>query len=440
VTNISRVRYLLVAVTFTLTTLLYVDRIAISAAKQPLTDEFQLSDTQFGWVLSAFALGYALFQAPAGALADKLGARLVLAVIVTLWSVFTGLTGLAWGFVSLLVFRFLFGLAEAGAFPTCARVIYAWLPASERGLAQGINLSGSRIGAAFTLPIIAWLLTAVGWRHSFMLLGVAGLVWAAAWYAWFRNSPEEHSSMSEAEIHFIAARRGDAQGAAVQMPPAGLLWRSQNLWLIMGQYFASNFTFFFCLTWLFPHLQRTYALDAVQTGLLSAIPLLGGACGNWVGGAVADALYRRGWARNSRRYTAMFGFSLAAWGLAGSLFADSAIVAVAWLILAVFGSDMTTPASWAFCIDIGGKFSGSVSGLMNMAGNLGSFSTSLAFPYLFTAFGSTRPFFIIGVVLNVLAVVFWWRTRPERGLGNGGDAREHPVMNDAVGSLTPGPK
>lgn len=405
------------AVTFTLTTLLYVDRIVISAAKQPLTAEFHLSDTQFGWVLSAFALGYALFQAPAGALADKLGPRLVLAMIVTLWSVFTGLTGLAWGFVSLLVFRFLFGLAEAGAFPTCARAIYAWLPAGERALAQGINLSGSRIGAAFALPIIAWLLTAIGWRHAFMLLGAIGLVWAAAWYAWFRNSPDEHSAISETESRFIAERRGEAPGAVLEKPPARLLLRSQNLWLIMGQYFASNFTFFFCLTWLFPYLQRTYALDAVQTGLLSAIPLLGGASGNWVGGGIVDALYRRGWIRNSRRYTAMFGFSLAAAGLAGSLFADSAVVAVAWLILAVFGSDMTTPPSWAFCIDVGDKFSGSVSGLMNMAGNLGAFSTSLAFPYLLAGFGSTKPFFIIALVLNVVAILCWWRTRPERGLG-----------------------
>jgi MFS transporter, ACS family, glucarate transporter len=418
VTNIPRARYLLVAVTFTLTTLLYVDRIAISAAKQPLTAEFQLSDTHFGWVLSAFALGYALFQAPAGALADRLGPRLVLAMIVTLWSLFTGLTGLAWGFASLLAFRFLFGLAEAGAFPTCARAIYMWLPPGERALAQGINLSGSRIGAAFTLPIIAWLLTTIGWRYAFVLLGLTGLVWAAAWYSWFRNSPEEHSAISEAETRFIAERRSDTPGATVAKPPAGLLWRSQNLWLIMGQYFASNFTFFFCLTWLFPYLQRTYALDAVQTGLLSAAPLLGGACGNWVGGAIVDALYRRGWTRNSRRYTAMFGFTLAALGLAGTLFANSAMFAVAWLILAVFGSDMTTPPSWAFCIDIGGRFSGSVSGIMNMAGNLGAFSTSLAYPYLLAGFGSTKPFFIIGLTLNVLAILFWLWTRPERGLGN----------------------
>jgi ACS family glucarate transporter-like MFS transporter len=414
--KVGRARWILVAVTFTLTTLLYVDRIAISAAKAQVTSEFSLSDTQFGWVLSAFALGYALFQAPSGALADKLGPRVVLALIVSLWSVFTGLTGVAWGFVSLLAFRFLFGIAEAGAFPTCARALYSWLPAGERAFAQGVNLSGSRLGAAFALPLIAWMLTTMGWRESFFILAGVGVVWSVCWYFWFRDSPDDHSAISPAERAFIAEGRSSAIVAQPEAPPAGLIWRSPNMWLLMGQYFASNFTFFFTLTWLFPYLQRTYNLSAVDTGLLSALPLIGGACGNWLGGAVVDMLYRRGHVRISRRYTAMFGFTLAAIGLGGSLTADSAVTSVAWLTLAVFGSDMTTPPSWAFCIDIAGKFSGSVSGVMNMAGNLGSFVTSLAFPYLLAAFGNTKPFFVIGMVLNIFAIFCWWRARPERGL------------------------
>lgn len=144
-------RYKLIAWTFSLSMLLYIDRVAISTARTPVSEAFNLSDTQFGWVLSSFALGYALFQTPAGLLADRYGARRVLTLIVALWSLFTALTGLAWGFASLLLFRFVFGAAEAGAYPTCARAFYAWLPTAERGLAQGINFSGSRLGAAFAL-------------------------------------------------------------------------------------------------------------------------------------------------------------------------------------------------------------------------------------------------------------------------------------------------
>lgn len=411
------VRHRLIFVTFTLATLLYVDRIAISAAKEPVTAEFGLTDTQFGWVLSAFALGYALFQAPSGALADRFGPRAVMAAIVILWSVFTGLTGLAMGFLSLLIYRFLFGLAEAGAFPTTARVLYMWLPVGERGFAQGINLSGSRLGAAFALPAIAWMLTVAGWRLSFLILGVIGVLWAIGWYLWFRNDPKDHPSVSERELAHIVDGRGVAKGPTTP-PPAGVLWGSRNLLLAMGQYFASNFTFFFCLTWLFPYLQRTYQLDTMHTAVLSALPLLGGAAGNWIGGWLVDHLYGRGLAHGSRRFVAVTGFVLAAVGLGGGLAADSALIAVLFLTLAIFGADMTLPPSWAFCIDIGGRYSGSVSGMMNMAGNLGSFLTSLAFPYLLLLSGSTTLFFVTGIVLNLIAVIFWLGMRPERGLLN----------------------
>ena len=413
---IGPVRFRLIAVTFTLTTLLYVDRIAISVAKEPITSELVLSDTAFGWVLSAFALGYALFQTPGGMLADRFGPRAVLASIVILWSLFTGLTGLAWGLASLLVFRFVFGLAEAGAFPTLARTFYNWLPASERGLAQGINFSGSRLGAAFALPAVAALLTTSGWREAFLILGGIGVVWAISWYLWFRDKPEDHRAVTSGELAIIKAGADGQTGLAGETEPPRpflSLVKDRNVLLLMGQYFASNFTFFFCLTWLFPYLQATYKLDTVDTGFLTAIPLIGGAIGNWVAGSAVDTLYRRGWGDKSRRYVAIVGFALAAIGLLGSMGAESAIVAVAWLTLAIFGADLTLPPSWTSCIDIGGKQSGSVSGTMNMAGNIGSFIVSLAFPYLLLAFGSAQAFFIVGAALNVLGMIAWMRVRTQ---------------------------
>jgi ACS family glucarate transporter-like MFS transporter len=406
-------RYKLIGVTFSLSMLLYIDRVAISTARNPVSEAFGLTDTQFGWVLSAFALGYALFQTPAGALADRYGARVVLAFVVGLWSVFTALTGIAWSFASLLLFRFLFGAAEAGAYPTCARAFYAWLPAGERGLAQGINFSGSRLGAAFALPAVAWLVVVAGWRQAFVILGALGIVWAAAWYAWFRNTPDEHGGVSDAERRLIQQGRSGAASAAAAPITFGSLVRSPNMRLAMGQYFASNFTFFFCLTWLFPYLQRTYQLEALQTGFLAALPLVGGAIGNWVGGATVDSLYRAGRWRESRQYTAIAGFVLSATGLLASLAFQTPLPAVLCLTIAMLGSDMTLPPSWAFCIDIGRANAGAVSGTMNMAGNIGSFVTSLAFPYLLAMTGSTTPFFVLGAVLNLLAAWLWTKTRPE---------------------------
>jgi len=408
------VRYRLIALTFALSMLLYVDRVAISTARGPITSELGLTDTQFGWVLSAFALGYALFQTPGGLLADRHGARLALTSVVGLWSVFTALTGLARGYVTLLLCRFLFGAGEAGAYPTCAKAFYNWLPVDERGLAQGINFSGARLGAAFALPAVAGLVGAAGWRLSFYLLGGAGFVYAALWWWWFRDLPEEHGSVSPTERRLIAERRGAVSKELAASPLRfSALVGSANVWIAMGQYFASNFTFFFCLTWLFPYLQRTYGLQAMQAGLLSSAPLVGGAVGNWLGGTVVDWLYRGGRWRLSRQLPAVAGFVLAAAGLLGSLAADQMFPKVLLLTIAVFGADMTLPPSWAFCIDIGRNHAGTVSGTMNMAGNVGSFITSLAFPYLLVWTGSPAPFFVIGASLNVGAALLWMRARPD---------------------------
>jgi MFS transporter, ACS family, glucarate transporter len=406
-------RFRLIAMTFALSMLLYVDRVAMSTAKGPVTQELGLSDPQFGWVLSAFALGYALFQTPAGALADRLGPRVVLTLLVLIWSLFTALTGVAQSFGVLLVFRFLFGAGEAGAYPSCARAFYNWLPVSERGLAQGINFSGSRLGAAFALPAVAWLVERSGWRASFGILGLAGVLWAAAWWLWFRDQPESHRGVSTEERERIVVGRGTRSIAREAPLAARTLAGSRNMWVAMGQYFASNFTFFFCLTWLFPYLKQTYQLEALQAGLLSSGPLLAGAAGNWFGGWLVDRLYRGGRLRRSRQLPAILGFALAAAGLLGSLMFDGAMPKVLCLAIAIFGADMTLPPSWAFCIDVGRGHAGTVAGTMNMAGNIGSFVTSLAFPYLLIATGSPAPFFIVGAVLNIVAMWLWTLARPD---------------------------
>jgi ACS family glucarate transporter-like MFS transporter len=190
------------------------------------------------------------------------------------------------------------------------------------------------------------------------------------------------------------------------------------MWRVMGQYFASNFTFFFCLTWLFPFLQRTYQLEALQTGFLASAPLVGGAIGNWTGGVFVDALYRRGHVSLSRKLPAAVGFALAATGLVASLAFDDPLSVVMCLTLAIFGADMTLPPSWALCIDLGRENSGVVAGTMNMAGNIGSFVTSLAFPYLLVMTGSTSPFFVVGAGLNFVAVWLWLSVDTSRPIGS----------------------
>ncbi|MEM1360028.1 MAG: MFS transporter, partial [Bacteroidota bacterium] len=192
-------RYFVAAGMFLLALLLYVDRVCISVAKESIAGDLALSDKEMGWVLSIFALGYALFQVPSGLMADKFGPRKVLTGIVTIWSALTALTGAAWNFVSLLLVRFAFGAGEAGAFPGMARATYSWIPLRERGMITGLNFSGSRLGAAFALPFVAWLITDFGWRNAFLILGGIGVAWAVAWWFSFRDRPEDHPALSKKE-------------------------------------------------------------------------------------------------------------------------------------------------------------------------------------------------------------------------------------------------
>ncbi|MEX0882603.1 MAG: MFS transporter, partial [Cyclobacteriaceae bacterium] len=388
------------------------DRIGISVAKDPMTTALQLSDKQFGWVLSMFALGYALFQTPLGILADKFGPRKALTAVVSLWSLFTALTGAVTNFISLFIVRFFFGVGEAGAYPGISKAVYHWIPVRERGIVNGINFSGGRFGAAFALPLIAIVIDGIGWRFTFFTLGLLGIVWALAWYFLFRDNPEDHPRVSEFEKEEIVLLRSREEKEVASEFSIQPLVRSKNMWLAMGQYFASNFTFFFCLTWLFPHVKEQFMLDNIEAGLYSSLPLVAGAFGNMFSGWLVDTIYKSGRFKWSRIIPACIGFGLAALGLLASLYSGDIMSSIFFLSIAIFGADMTISPSWTLCNDIGKLHSGAVSGTMNMAGNIGSFITALAFPYLKDWTGSVTPFFIIGALLNIMAIFMWLKVKP----------------------------
>lgn len=392
---------------FLITLLLYIDRVCISSAKDSISSDLNLTDIQMGWVLSAFALGYAIFQVPGGAMGDTYGVRKVMTAIMVIWSLFTALTGAAWNYISMLLARFFFGAGEAGAFPNISRAAYSWVPLKERGIFQGINFSGSRLGAAFALPIVAYLIEAWGWRSIFYFFGFIGILCSVLFYVMFRNKPEEHSGISETEKDFIIKNRQQESKTTHEELPLGRIIRSKNVVLAMVQYIGSNFIFFFMLTWLFPYIKEKYELNLVATGFYAMLPLIAGAVGNWVSGFAVDSIYKSGKWKLSRQLPAIIGFCLVVIGILSSLYMETALGAVGCLSIAIFGADMTLSPSWSFCMDIGKKHSGKVSGMMNMAGNLGAFATALAFPYLQSWTGSNDPFFFLAAILGVIAIICW---------------------------------
>lgn len=401
-----------------LTVLLYIDRACISAAKEEISSDLNFDLTDFGWVMAIFTLGYALFQTPSGKWADKKGPRGVITSIVAIWSVLTAMTGAAWNFTSMMVIRFLFGAGEAGAFPSLAKVVYNWFPVKERGIIQGINFSGSRIGAAFALPLVAIIISSVGWRMSFFIFGMVGVLFALLWYWLFRNRPEESGAISEQEKRYILETREQSSSKGKENLSFRKIISTRNMWLAMLQYMASNFTFYFTLTWMYPYLKDRFALGGVEAGLYSMVPLFAGAVGNWVSGFWVDSLYKRHNVKISRRLPAIFGFILAAFGMLMMARIDTPQVAIIFLAIAIFGADMTLSPSWAFCIDIGKENAGAVSGTMNMAGNLGAFVTIIAFPYLYEWTGSFQPFFYVCMVLSAIAIALWLAMDPNKPIRN----------------------
>ncbi|MCK4853092.1 MAG: MFS transporter, partial [Bacteroidales bacterium] len=355
-------------------------------------------------------------QTPSGKLADSRGARSIIAGIVALWSVLTALTGAAWNFVSMMVIRFLFGAGEAGAFPSLAKVVFNWFPVRERGIVQGINFSGSRLGAAFALPLVAWMLTQVGWRMTFLIFGGFGLVFSVLWYLIFRNKPEQSTAISKEEKEYILANRQQPSASAKASLPFRRIISSGNMWMTMIQYICSNFTFYFTLTWMYPYLKDRFALGGIEAGFYAMAPLVGGAMGNWFAGILVDAIYRSGRLRLSRRLPAIIGFVLAAFGMIMMSIVESPQLSIIFLTLAIFGADMTLSPSWAFCIDIGKENAGAVSGTMNMAGNLGAFVTIIAFPYLLEWTGKHETFFYICSSLSVIAIIMWLFMNPDKAI------------------------
>ena len=390
-------RYVVVAALFVLSLILYIDRAAISSAKGPIAADLSLSDAQMGAVFSAFALGYAAAQIPSGWFADRFGPRRALATVVVLWSLFTSLTGAMSGLTPLLLVRFLFGVSEAGAFPGSARVFYNWLPASERGIANGILFSGALMGGAVAFPISAWLLEHYSWRGTFYILGVPGVIWASCWSIWFRDYPQERIAHETA--------------AATAAHGLGSVLRSRGILLAMIQYFAGNFTFYICISWMHPYLIEQYKLTQSQAARYAMIPLLCGASANWVAGLLVDALYKSPWQAWSRRLPGVAGFALATAGVFWVSFADSPMSAIIGFAIATFGVEMTISPSWAFCLDIGGKSTGTVSATMNMAGNFGGFVSTNAFPLLRRLTGSAAAYFQAAALLNVIALLCWTAMR-----------------------------
>lgn len=263
-------RYIVLGFLCSLAFVLYLDRICFGQAVTAIKDDLGLDNTQISYVMAAFTLAYALFEVPIGWWGDKYGSRGVLARIVIVWSIFTAMTGLAWNMMSLMTIRFLFGAGEAGAFPNAARILSRWFPAERRGMAQGMINSISQIGGAVAPPLTALLITVIGWRWTFGVFCLPGLAWAAGFYWWFRDDPQLHPGVNEAERRLITA--GTAVRHATEHPPIpwGLIFRCPPIWILGAVLSCTAFNSYFYFSWYPTYLKEARLASEVLASLSPA--------------------------------------------------------------------------------------------------------------------------------------------------------------------------
>jgi ACS family glucarate transporter-like MFS transporter len=401
----TRTRSWVVVFAVTLAIIQYIDRVAISQAAPMISVDLSLTPQQMGWVFSAFTLAYALFEIPAGYLGDRIGPRRVLLRIVLWWSFFTAATGFARGLPSLMVTRFLFGAGEAGCFPNLTKAFNRWLPQAERSKAQGIMWMSARWGGAATPLLVFFCLQYMNWRTAFVAFAGLGVVWAAIFYWWYRDNPRDHKGVNAAEAALLPSEK-EQQSSHADVPWRKLM-RSRTMWCLGGQYAALSYAWYFFVTWFPTYLLKERGFDVKQSALLAGTPLLLGGFGALVAGWLLPILTKSFGLRRARCGLGAFGLTAAAVLLVLSTTFANPYLAVATIALVSFFNDLTMPGAWTACMDVGGRFVGTVGGTMNMMGNLGGFVSPIVVGYVVQTTNSwTLAFYITGGVY-LLGAVFW---------------------------------
>jgi MFS transporter, ACS family, glucarate transporter len=383
----SRIRYGVLAATTTMAALLYLDRICLSVAAPGISEEFHLDKDQMGKVFSAFFLSYSLFQVPAGWLGDRWGARLILAASILWWSIWTGATALAGGIASLIVFRLLMGLGQAGGYPILTRIYSQWMPFYQRGLTISIGVLGGRAGGALAPALTVLLITACrgDWRPVFILYGAIGVLFSLFFWSWFRNTPHEHPACNAAEIALIEkalppeVTDPNRRGSDV---PWGVLFTSLSLWCQCLSQFTLNIGWTLLITWLPTYLMDVYDVSLEKAGFLSSLPLLAGMAGSLVGGMATDRLTKAvglKWGRNLLGMSSQF---LAAGGVVVAILVCDPILAIASFVFVSFAADLLNGPALAYFQDAGGSYVGTFLGWANMFGNLGGFVSPMLLGFL----------------------------------------------------------
>jgi ACS family glucarate transporter-like MFS transporter len=416
----GRVRWILIIWMFIISSVAYLDRVNISIASHYIVKEYHLSNIQLGYIFSAFVLGYALFQAPGGRVSDRYGPRWVITVAAVWWAVFTSLataiprsiTGVVAVFICV---RFLLGAGEAVMYPASNRLVAKWIPSNERGRANGLIFAGVGAGAGITPPLITFIMLHGGWRLSFWVSALLGLVVGSVWFWLARDNPEEHPWMSAREMEVIRSGLPNSSGRAKGILPWGRILASKDFLLVTYSYFCYGYVAYIFFTWFFVYLSTVRGLNLRESSYFATLPFIAMAICSPAGGVLSDWITRRYGKRWGRCGVAVVGIGLAAAFVASGSAVSSPRLASIVLAGGAGALYLSQSTFWSVTADIAGESAGSVSGVMNMGAQIGSTVTATLTPLIASRFGWGASFGVAAVLCGTGALA-WLLVDPSRQL------------------------
>jgi ACS family glucarate transporter-like MFS transporter len=428
----TRVRFFLAFWLFVISGVAFLDRTNVSIAGLQISSEYGLDNQRLGWIFSAFLIGYAGFQLPAGWMAARFGPRRVLTLGVMWWGVTTGLTGLLPSGIShavmlLVAVRFALGIGEAVVYPAANQFVARWVPVKERGFVNGLIFAGVGAGSGLTPPLLTWLITHHGWRAAFWFSAVIGLAVGAVWWFAARDTPEEHSRVSAAELRQIHEGMSSRPSIAASAPngstakavATNISWRAifhrRDLPALMAGYFSFGYIAWIYFSWFFLYMAQVRGFDPKSSAWFTTLPFLSMTVFCLVGGVLSD--------RTTQRY----GLRIGRCGLASAALLLTAVFLVlgsqvhspqlAGFILAGGAGALYLSQSsfWSVSVDIAGRSSGVFSSMVNMGGQIGGAVTASLTPWIAQRFGWTTSF-AVAATFAAIGAVCWLTVHPERPL------------------------
>jgi MFS transporter, ACS family, glucarate transporter len=423
----TRVRFFLSFWLFVLSAIAFLDRINISVAGLQIARDFGLSNQHLGWIFSAFLIGYAAFQLPAGVLAVRYGPRRVLTIGVFIWGLATALTavlptGVPHALLFLILVRCGLGIGETVIYPAANQFVARWIPQEERGIVNGLIFAGVGAGSGLTPPLLTWIIVNHGWRAAFWFSAIIGVLASAVWWVFARDTPEEHPGVSRAERREI--REGlTCYSIAAPANPQGehgtIFWRAMfsraDLAALMVGYFSFGYVAWVFFSWFFLYLTQARGFDLKASAYFTMLPFLCMTVFSLVGGGLSDRLTRLYGLRVGRCWLAAVSLFLT--GLLLILGSRVHTPQLAGVILAAGAGAMYLSQStfWSVSVDIAGRSSGVFSSLVNMSGQIGGAITASLTPWLAQRFNWTMPF-TVAAALAFAGALSWLLVHPEQSM------------------------